>query len=196
MKYLIKKFKINVFSLVIAFLFLGSIFSVQYNSGGILKESLYGLPLCALFIMWSQRAYGLIIANELKQGIKDIFMRDTFLINYSFYFSSILSIIIQYNNVDLMGWWLFYIYFMTFVGLIFSLAFSGLAVYIGDHKIYTLLFSLSIIVILSIEDLFHLRIPIGYLNDYVASWTDIIGLFLLHIVICFIRIIKNQAWFK
>lgn len=190
MNYYMKQFKvINLFSLCITLLFAGVLCIV----GGFFTENLFGVPLYGLFILWSVSAVSLIDANELKQGSKERFARDAFLISYSFYSAGLIEILIQHNNADVMGWWLFGIHFITLVGLSFSLLFSTFALCLGPHRTYTFLFSLAIIILFMIKDFFPWYAQISFVNSYIAVWLDIIGLLILHALICLSHLLK-KTW--
>lgn len=183
---------VNVFSLVITILYISSIFSVQYQSGAsLIEDLLFGIPVYAIFLIWSQRSSRLIYENELSENIKVIFARDIFLISYSFYFSSLISLILQYQNVDLRGWWPFYIYFVTAIGFIFSLAFSLFASVLNRHKIYTLIFSLFIVIVFSTISFFPAHIQLGFLDGFETFWVFLGCALIFHVLICFFKLCKN-----
>lgn len=118
-------------------------------------------------------------------------VRDVFLVSYSFYCSSLIFLIFQYDNTDLKGWWLLYMYVSTTIGLMFALVFSLLASCMGAHKIYSLIFCLGIVVILSMMSFFPLRIQAGLFNGYETFWVLILGLIVVHASICFFMMLKK-----
>jgi hypothetical protein len=73
--------------------------------------------------------------------------------------------VFAYNNADAKGWWTLTIYFITLYGLFFASIFSVIALLIKNHKIYTMIFSFLIILLVSFGGFLPHYIPLPLLGS-------------------------------
>lgn len=176
-----------LFVLFTVFLFFSSLLAMRYSSASSLIEDIFfSIPVFWIFLIWFLKSYRLVFGNESDQTSKDIFIRDIFIISYGFYCAALISMVFQYNNIDLKGWWPFYLYLCSLTGLIFAVCFSLVAKFNKYHKFYTNCFALLIILVFSNIWFFpkSLTVPIiGVIDFY---WIIILFFMLLHIFICLV----------
>ena len=153
-----KKFhlrQLNGYSWFIIVAFICATFAMQYHTASIsIKDFLQALPLIIAFVFWCEKSAHFIKQPESNLKKTEIFNRDLFILSFSFLLACLISLLFAYDNSDAKGWWVLIIYFITLYGLFFSLTFSILALLIKNHKIYTMIFSLLIIVVVSLGGFF------------------------------------------
>ncbi len=104
-----------------------------------------------------------------------------FEISYSFLTGGLLSVIIQLNNSDVRGWWIFGIYYMLFVGILFAVFFVTTSKKLCAHKMYVHTFSLFILSVLSVSRFWpqHMTLPIiGHVDFF---WIVLLSFITLHL---------------
>lgn len=148
-----KKFQLwqlNGYSWSIIVAFICATFAMQYHTANIyLKDFFQALPLIVIAVYWSEKSRYSIKQPELNLKNAELFNRDFFILSLSFLLACLISLTFSYDNSDAKGWWVLIIYFITIYGLFFSLIFSAIALLIENHKIYTMIFSFLIIVLVS-----------------------------------------------
>lgn len=128
---------------------------MQYHTTSIsFKDFFQALPLIIAFVFWCEKSAHFIQQPEVNLKKTEIFNRDLFILSFSFFLASLISLLFAYDNSDARGWWILIICFLTFYGLCFSLIFSTIALLIKNHKIYTMIFSFLIIVLVSLGGFF------------------------------------------
>ncbi len=164
---------LNGYSWSIIIAFICATFAMHYNTANIsLAGILQTLPLIIIAVYYSEKLAYLITqpGHNLKKS--KLFTRDLFILSFSFLFACLLSLIFSYNNSDAKGWWPLIIYFVTIYGLIFSIFFSAVAVLIKNHKVYTIVFSLVIMVLVSMGQFlpFYTYIPmVGNIETFYVT---------------------------
>lgn len=139
-------YRFNIYSWVIFIIYLTVVTTMEYFSYKFSLESIYlSLPLIIAFIFWSERTELVISKHDSSITKTDGFNRDFFLISFSFISGHLLSLLFQYNNSDAIGWWPLAIYFISAFGILFAFIFSLIALMLNNHKKYTLIYSLVII---------------------------------------------------
>lgn len=143
---------LNNYSWSLLVAFVCAVFAMQYNTANIsFTDFFQTLPLIIIAVYYCEKLAPLVSQPERDLEKSKLFTRDLFILNFSFLFACLLSLIFSYNNSDVRGWWALIIYFITLYGLLFSICFSAIALLIKNHKKYTVIFSLIIIVVVSIE---------------------------------------------
>lgn len=142
--------QLNGYSWSIIAAFICATFAMQYNAANIsTKDFFQALPLIVASVFWCEKSARLTKRLESNLNKTEIFNRDLFILSFSFLLACLFSLLFSYNNSDVRGWWVFIIYFITLYGLFFSLIFSIIALLIKNHTIYTMIFSILIIVLVS-----------------------------------------------
>ena len=153
-----KKFQLrqlNGYSWSIIVAFICATFAMQYHTVNIyLMDFFQALPLIIIAVYWGEKSKYSIKQPELNLKNAELFNRDFFILSFSFLLACLISLIFAYDNSDAKGWWVLIIYFITLYGLFFSLVFSVIALLIKNHKIYTMIFSFSIIALVSFGGFF------------------------------------------
>lgn len=101
-------------------------------------------------------------------------------LTFSFLLACLLSLILAYNNSDAKAWWTLIIYIYTLYGFIFSVAFSATALLIKNHKIYTMIFSLLIMLLVSLGQFFPHYIPLPLIGSIDTFFVVTISLLIIH----------------
>ncbi|MBY0544729.1 MAG: hypothetical protein K2Q14_04185 [Gammaproteobacteria bacterium] len=142
-------YRFNIYSWVLFIIYLTVVTTMEYFSYKFSLESIYfSLPLMAAFIFWSERTILVIQKPDGSITKTERFKRDLFLISFSFISGHLLSLLFQYNNSDALGWWPLAIYFISAFGILFAIIFSLIAMMLNNHKKYTLIYSITIILTL------------------------------------------------
>ena len=110
-------------------------------------------------------------------------MINSFILSFSFLLGCLLSLIFSYNNSDVKGWWTLIIYLITLYGLLFSMLFSAIALLIKNHKKYTIVFALLIIILVSIGDFFPQYIFIPLLGNIDSFYVITCLLLIIHLLV-------------
>lgn len=156
------RFRLNRYSWSIITAFTCTAFAMQYHTASIsYNEFLQVTPLIFFAIYWCQKSAHLITHNgNLKKT--ELFKRDLFLLNFSFFLATLISLALAYGNSDARSWWVFIVYFYALYGLIFSLIFSVMALLIKKHKTYTMFFACLIIILISFIRIFphYTKLPL------------------------------------
>lgn len=151
-------------------------------------------PLILAFIFWSQKSSDYLLSIDNAYSSIDGFKVDLFLITTAFLVTGCISLITEINNVDLRGFWPFYLFFISVYGFIFSLTYSAISLQIKvKHKNYTLCFSAIIVLLYSLLFLFPKH---NFLFDLVGI-EPFYGLLLImigiHFLICFMSNMKRKT---
>ena len=147
--------RLNRYSWSIIVAFICATFAMQYHTASIsLKDFFQALPLIVIAVFWCEKSAHTIKQPERNLKKTELFNRDLFILSFSFLLACLISLLFTYDNSDAKGWWVLIIYFITLYGLFFSLIFSVIALLIKNHKIYTMIFSFLIIVLVSLGSFF------------------------------------------
>lgn len=165
---------LNKYSWSILIAYSSVILAMYYRTATISFSGFFQtLPLIIVTVYYAQKLASLIRQPEHNLKKLELFIRDLFILNFSFLFACLLSLLFSYNNSDVKGWWPLIIYFVTLYGLLFSMLFSAVALLLKNHKTYILFFSLILIVLVSMGQFFphYTFIPLlGNIETfYVAS---------------------------
>ena len=177
---------LNKYSWSILFTFICATFVMFYRTANISFEGFFQtLPLIIIAVYYCEKLAPLIGQPEHNLKKSELFTRDLFILSFSFLLSCFISLIFSYNNSDVKGWWPLIIYFISLYGLFFSVFFSAVALLIKNHKTYTIVFSLLIIVLISMGKFLphHMFIPLlGNIDTfYIATCLLLICHFLFAI---------------
>lgn len=127
---------------------------------------------------------------QLKGGSKNRmarennFQRDVFLISYSFLIASLISLLPEYDNSDVRAWWGVSVYYVSLIGIMFSWFFASFNCFSRDHKVYTNIFSLIIIMMFSLPKLWPIYVSMIFLGEISFFWMMMFTLGFLHFL-CF-----------
>ncbi|KTC88212.1 MULTISPECIES: hypothetical protein [Legionella] len=173
--------KLNGYSWSILISFICATFAMHYHTANIsFAGLLQTLPLIIIAVYYSEKLAPLISQPEHNLKKSKLFTRDLFILSFSFLSACLLSLIFSYNNSDTRGWWPLIIYFITLYGLLFSLFFSVIALLIKNHKTYTIIFALAIIVLVSMGQCFPSYTFIPMLGDIETFYVVTCSLLILH----------------
>jgi membrane-associated HD superfamily phosphohydrolase len=150
----------------------------QFSLGGFFLVS----PLIGLAIFCSGKIMYLQEHNNNYVTRDNEFKRDVFLISYSFLIASLISLLPEYDNSDARTWWSISVYYVSLIGVIFSLFFAYFNRFLRIHKIYTNIFSLIIIIMLSLPKLFPLYVSVIFLGEISFFWIILFTLGFLHLL--------------
>lgn len=171
----------NGYSWSILIAFICALFAMHYHTANISFAGIFQtLPLIIIAVYTSEKLAPLISQPEHNLKKSRLFTRDVFILSFSFLFACLLSLIFSYNNSDARGWWPLIIYFITLYGLLFSLFFSAVALLIKNHKVYTIIFALIIIVLVSMGQFFPPYTFIPMLGDIETFYVITCSLLILH----------------
>lgn len=137
-------------------------------------------PLIIIVVYYCEKLASLVSQPEYNLKKSRIFTRDLFILSFSFLFGCLLSLIFSYNNSDARGWWPLIIYFIALYGLLFSIFFSVVAILIKNHKIYTMIFSLIIMTLVSMGQFFPYYILIPFLGNVENFYVVTCSLLIFH----------------
>lgn len=166
-------------SILISFVF--ATLSMLYKTAHISLEGLLQtLPLIIIAIYYCEKLAPLISQTELNLNKSELFTRDSFILTFSFLLACLLSLILAYNNSDAKTWWPLIIYLYTFYGFFFSVVFSATALLIKNHKIYTMVFSLLIIIFVSLGKFFPHYIPLPLMGSVDTFFVITGSLLIIH----------------
>ena len=150
-------------SIIVAFICAASV--MQYHTANISLQGFFQvLPLIIIAVYWCEKSANYIKLPEKNLKKIELFNRDLFILSFSFLLACLISLLFAYNNSDVKGWWPFIIYFITLYGLLYSFAFSIIALLIKNHKIYIFVFSFLIILLISLESFFPHYMPVPLLG--------------------------------
>ncbi|PJD92824.1 MAG: hypothetical protein CK424_04395 [Legionella sp.] len=177
-----KKFKnLNGYSWSILIAFICVTYPMHYHTANIsFADFFQTLPLIIIAVYYSEKLAHLISQPEHNLKTPRLFTRDVFILSFSFLFACLLSLIFSYNNSDARGLWPLIIYFITLYGLLFSLFFSAVALLITNHKVYTIIFALIIIVLVSMGQFFPSYTFIPMLGHIETFYVITCSLLILH----------------
>lgn len=178
---------INGLTWLMVIAFVSVIFTMEYFSPSILWEGiLISSPLIIAAIMWSKKTSKLMrIENDqpIKEGR---FVQDLFLITYSFFLAVLFSLLFQYDNSDVKGWWPLIIYIMGFYGFVFALTFSLIALILDNHRTYSVVFSFIIFFILLFSKYWPYYFDVFYVGNVSSFSLICFSLISIHLLICII----------
>ncbi len=151
--------KINRYSWVIIVFYLSGslIMGYQTHQYSVPFDGIFiTTPLILAFIFWSQKTSDYLLSINKKYSSSNGFKVDLFLITTAFLVTGCISLITEINNVDLRGFWPFYLFFISVYGFIFSLIYSAISLQFKvEHKNYT--FCFSAVIVLSYSLLFYFQ---------------------------------------
>lgn len=103
------------------------------------------LPLVLITLFLSQiTCCSKNVSKKINWAI--VLNKNIFFITYCFLIGGLISVIFNFNNIDLLGWWPLFLYLLYFSGLVFSLAFSIISWTIKYHNhIYNSVFYMVIV---------------------------------------------------
>lgn len=94
---------LNIYSwLIITFLMLGVTIISWGNIRTASEGALMTLPMILFYLYWSQINNPFIVKND-TQSNKYLFYTDVFFISFAFLISGLITLIIDFNNIDLRG---------------------------------------------------------------------------------------------
>lgn len=176
---------LNGLTWLIIVAFIAAIFTMVYFSPSILWEGIViSIPLIVIALFWSEKTGYLIKKEDDQLTKKEMFLQDLFLITYSFFLAVLFSLLFQYNNSDVKGWWPLIIYIMSFYGFVFALTFSLIALILNSHKIYSIIFSLIIFCAFLFSKFWPLYFHGLYIGNVSSFFTIYFGLISIHLLIC------------
>lgn len=157
------------------------------------EEIFITTPLILAFIFWSQKTSDYLLSIDKAYSSSHGFKVDLFLTTTAFLVTGCISLITEINNVDLRGFWPFYLFFISIYGFIFSLTYLAISLqFKAEHKNYTLCFSAIIVLLYSLLFLFPKH---NFLFDLVGI-EPFYGLLLItisiHFLICSIFHMKRK----
>lgn len=177
---------LNKYSWIILITFTFATFTMSYQTVNTSFEGfVQTLPLIILFVFWSEKSAQLIKQTERNLNKAQLFNWDAFILSFSFLLGCLISLLFAYDNSDVKGWWVLIIYFYTLYGFIFSVAFSTIALLIKNHKIYTMIFSLLIIFLVSLGQFFphYISLPIiGSIDIFFVATASLLIIHCLFVI--------------
>ena len=187
----VQRRNLNVYSWSILIAFILATIAMQYHTAPNSYESFFQtLPLIIIAVYYCEKLASLISQIEGTLKNTEIVARDSFILTFSFLLASLISLILAYNNSDAKGWWSLILYLSALYGLFFSVVFSVMALLIKNHKIYTMIFSLLIILVVSFGKCFPMYTTIPLLGR-IETFFVITGL--LFVCHCLVIIIYKIA---
>lgn len=172
---------LNKYSWSILITFICATFAMLYRTANRSFEGFFQtLPLIIIAVYYCEKLAPLMSQPEHNLKKSELFTRDLFILSFSFLLSCLLSLIFSYNNSDVKGLWPLIIYFITLYGLFFSVFFSAVALLIKNHKTYTIVFSLLIIVLVSMGKFFPHYTFIPLLGNIDTFYAITCSLLLFH----------------
>jgi hypothetical protein len=179
-----KMYYFNKYSWFLLIVYISVIYSMNFYSYAISWESLYlTCPLIISVIFWSERTTSLINKAAQTMTKDETFKRDLFLISFSFISGELFSIIPQFNNNDVRGWWPLALYFITAYGVLLAFIFSIFALLLNNHKKYTFVFFYLIIILIPFLSYLAYMNPFSLYakSEFFYGYTSIlIGIHLLY----------------
>lgn len=176
---------LNAFSWLIILTFFVASFLMEYFSNSrSLEGFIITLPLIIATVYWSENSAYLLKKTDFQLTRGEVFRRDLFLIFFSFIASGLLSLLFQYNNSDMRGWWPLFMYTTSVYGLIFTVIFSYSALIVNNHKMYLIIFSFIISIIILFSKFWPYYISvffIGSINTYLVIMCSLIS---FHLLVC------------
>jgi len=192
---------LNRYSWSLLLVFICAAFAMHYNTANSsFADFFQTLPLIIIAVYYCEKLTPLVNQPEHSLKKSKLFTRDLFILSFSFLFACLLSLIFSYNNSDARGWWSLIIYFITIYGLLFSICFSVIALLIKNHKAYTVIFSLIIIVLVSMEPFLPHYIFIPLVGNIETFYVTTCSLLILHCLFTIsykiIRIFQSEKTIK
>jgi hypothetical protein len=172
---------LNRYSWSILIAFICAAFAMHYHTANVSFADVFQtLPLMIIAVYCCEKLAPLVNQPEKNLKKSKLFIRDLFILSFSFLLACLLSLIFSYNNSDVKGWWLLIIYFITIYGLLFSICFSAIALLIKNHKTYTIIFSLVIIALVSMGQLLPSYAFIPIMGAIETFYVTTCSLLILH----------------
>lgn len=171
------KYLFNLYNAVLVSLYLILCWQISSKTESSLLREISTLSAeILLMLLW-----GMAISwNKVRNGLSN-FSFDVYMITYSCVIGSIIMIIFEEKNVDVLGWWPVAIIFFSIAGLTFAVFFAMTASLIGPHMRYTKLISYILILFFMVSVIFP-----KYFNIIVVI------MMLLHIVRCVYGYMKKK----
>jgi hypothetical protein len=193
---IMKLFPFNAYASSIITVFLLVVLLMGYwSKSRSIEEFIITLPIIIITICWSKNASHLIKKRDIQLSRNQIIKRDIFLIFYSFISTDLIYLLFQYNNID-KGWWPLSVYCMSFYGLIFGAFFSATSLFIGCHRIYSIIFSLIIFSTMLLSSFLPYKIYVFFIGEMDMYIITVSVLALTHLLICSSYAIKKLYDFK
>ncbi|MDF1827240.1 MAG: hypothetical protein P1U39_03075 [Legionellaceae bacterium] len=168
---------LNVYALGLMLAYLGTVFAMNPHATGFAwQEAVFVLPIIFGMIAFSARIRARNLSNKQPSHEHDIFI-----ISYSFVLAALVSIITQYDNSDVRGWWGIGLYFYTFIGFLFALCFAYFNQLKRYHHVYTHLFAALIFVVFALPTLWPRYITLQYLGSFDFYWVSLALLAFVHL---------------
>lgn len=172
------KYLFNLYNAVLVLLYCILCWQISSKTGGSLLREISTLSAeILLMFLWSM----VISWNKARNSLSN-FSYDIYMITYSCVIGSIIMIIFEDKNVDVLGWWPVAIVFFSITGLVFATFFAVVALFMGPHKQYTRYFFYIIILFFLMSTVFP-----KYFNVLMT------GLVVSHIIGCAYGYKKNRA---
>lgn len=177
--------RLNRYSWSIIIAFICVTLAMQYHTAQIsLQDFIQSLPLIAITVYWCEKSACLIRQSDHHLKKMALFRRDLFALSFSFLLGCLISLILAYDNSDARGWWSFIIYFTAIYGFIFATIFSISAQLIKNHKKYTLIFSLLILILISFGNFFPRYIRISFIGSVDTFYLVTCAFLIAHLLFC------------
>jgi hypothetical protein len=175
------RLKINKYSFSILIAFICATIAMLYGTANnSLQDFFPTLPLIVISIYYCQKLAPLLDQPEHNLKKSKLFIRDSFILTFGFLLASLISLIFAYKNSDAKAWWSLIIYLYTLYGFFFSVVFSITALLIKNHKIYTMVFSLLIIIFVSLGKFFPHYIPLPLMGSVDTFFVITGSLLIIH----------------
>ena len=184
-------YRLNKYSLFLITIYFLVVVVMGYHSNVMQWEGLFiSAPFILPFVFWSQ------FRTRPKTEEEDqftAFYQDFFNISYSFLIGELLSILMQYNNSDVRGWWLFALCFIMIIGFIIALIYSLGCLLLDQHKRYTQTCSFIIVVFLIFMSIIHILNPLSIIASDSFFYGVLMTVLTLHLCGCITwKILKSK----
>lgn len=168
---------LNLYAFALLLAYVGTTFAMQYHTTGFAwQEAVFVLPIIFGMIVFSARNTARNTSDKYQGSERDIFI-----ISYSFVLAALVSIMTQYDNSDVRGWWGIGLYFYAFIGFLFALYFAYFNQLKRYHHAYTHLFAVLILVAFALPNVWPRYITLKYLGSLDFYWVSLALLAFVHL---------------
>lgn len=176
-------YKLNRYSWSLIIAFICATIVMQYHTGHITFEGFYlSLPLVCIMVHWCEQRAPLIRMKDYLLTKQESFGRDLFMISYSFVLAGLFSLLFQYNNSDVRGWWPVFFYFNSLVGVLFALVYSLIALMLPLHKMYVVCSTSIIMLLITFLKFWPNNIYFLFIEKVDFYYVIIFSLFIIHVL--------------
>jgi hypothetical protein len=180
------KAKFNVISFLILFLYLCTWFAMQYQSNANpYEELLTTLPL-VFFMLFCCAMLSPLLKKERVTKLQ-VYLRDFLLYFLAFFIGTLMIIILNYQNSDVRGWWIFYLYYMLLIDSICSVIYSSILSFIKYRNlVYSYASSLLVIFCFILINYLPQRIDIFFVRHIEVFYLVTLAFLLFHFLVAFL----------